>query len=136
MAVGATSGVTQNQQTGQTASSQAAGQLNVNYDTFLKLLIAQMQNQDPTNPMDPTQQVSQLATFSQVEQSIQTNKNLENLIASSALSEADAVIGRTLTSADGSVTGVVQQVQLTSSGLTAFLDTGDQVPVTSGVTVK
>jgi hypothetical protein len=37
----------------------------------------QMKNQDPTEPMDATEQIAQLATFSQVEQTIQTNKNLE-----------------------------------------------------------
>lgn len=118
------------------ASQTAANTMNVDYDTFLKLLIAQMKNQDPTQPMDPTEQVAQLATFSQVEQTIQTNKNLERLLTSSALSEADAVIGRTLTTADGSVSGKVEEVRLNSGGITAILDTGDEVDVTAGVTIK
>ena len=140
MAVAATSAVGQGPaQTGaasDSASSQAASALSVDYNTFLKLLIAQMKNQDPTNPMDATQQVSQLATFSQVEQTIQSNKNLESLISSSVLSEAGAIIGRTLTTADGSITGTVQQVKVNSDGLTATLDTGDQVDVTAGVTIQ
>eukprot|EP01037_Dinobryon_pediforme_P007281 gene7281-7352_t len=45
-------------------SSTGAKQANVNYNQFLQLLIAEMKNQDPTKPMDPTQTVSQLATFS------------------------------------------------------------------------
>ncbi len=140
MAVAATNGVAQNQTSSPAASdsvsSKAASALNVDYNTFLKLLIAQMKNQDPTNPMDATQQVSQLATFSQVEQTIQTNKNLESLISSSVLSEAGSIIGKTLTSADGSITGTVQQVKVNSSGLTATLDSGDQVDVTAGVTIQ
>ena len=141
MAVAATNGVSQNQASSTSASSSASSQaaasaLNVDYNTFLKLLIAQMKNQDPTNPMDATQQVSQLATFSQVEQTIQTNKNLESLISSSVLSEAGSIIGKTLTSADGSVSGKVQQVKVNSDGLTATLDTGDQVDVTPGVTIR
>jgi hypothetical protein len=48
----------------------------------------QMKNQDPTEPMDATEQIAQLATFSQVEQTIQTNKNLEELLQSSSLSQA------------------------------------------------
>jgi len=139
MAVNATNGVstsTNTTSTSTSASSQASSALDVDYNTFLKLLIAQMKDQDPTDPMDATQQVSQLATFSQVEQTIQTNKNLETLISSSSLSEAGSIIGKTLTSSDGSVTGVVKQVTLASDGLTATLDTGDQVAVTSGVSIQ
>ncbi len=136
MAVAATTGVTQNQSSSSSAASNAASALNVDYNTFLKLLIAQMKNQDPTNPMDATQQVQQLATFSQVEQTIQTNKNLESLISSSVLSEAGSVIGKTLTSADGSISGTVQQVKVNANGLTATLDTGDEIDVAPGVTIR
>ena len=45
----------------------------MDYNAFLKLLIAQMKNQDPTEPMTSTQYMAQFATFSQVEQSIKTN---------------------------------------------------------------
>ncbi len=41
-----------------------------NTDTFLKLLVAQIQNQDPLNPSDSMQFVTQLAQFSQLEQTI------------------------------------------------------------------
>ena len=40
------------------------------YENFLKLLMAQMKNQDPTEPMKSTEYMSQLATFSQVEQTV------------------------------------------------------------------
>ncbi|HET7412804.1 MAG TPA: flagellar hook assembly protein FlgD [Pararhizobium sp.] len=137
MALDATTGVNAQTQTqSNSQSSQAASALNVDYNTFLKLLIAQMKNQDPTDPMDATQQVAQLATFSQVEQTIQVNKNLENLIASSALSQAGSVIGRTLTSADGSTTGTVEQVRVNSDGITALLDNGKEIDVTAGVTIQ
>jgi flagellar basal-body rod modification protein FlgD len=59
------------------AADAAANKATLDYDTFLTLLVEQMKNQDPTEPMDSTEQIAQLATFSQVEQTIQTNKNLE-----------------------------------------------------------
>ena len=90
-------------------SEQASKKAMLDYDHFLQLLIAQMRNQDPTQPMDATEQIAQLATFSQVEQTIQTNQRLEMLLQSSALSEANAVIGRMVTSYDGSVSGLVKE---------------------------
>ncbi len=56
------------------------------FDTFLKLLTAQLRNQDPTSPIDSTQFVEQLASFSAVEQQIETNKRLETLAENLAVS--------------------------------------------------
>ena len=114
----------------------AAKKATLDYDTFLTLLVQQMKNQDPTEPMDATEQIAQLATFSQVEQTIQTNQNLENLLQSSTLSQAGSIIGRTLTSADGTITGVVNEVKVFSDGLIALLDTGEEVVVGAGVIIS
>ena len=48
-----------------------------NEQTFLKLFVAQLKNQDPLNPQDGTQFVAQLATFSQLEQSLQMRQDLD-----------------------------------------------------------
>ncbi len=50
-----------------------------NEATFLKLLVAQLQNQDPLNPQDGTQFVAQLAQFSDLEQSIQMRTDLDSI---------------------------------------------------------
>lgn len=123
------------QQSG-TASDIAAKKSAVDYDTFLRLLVAQMKNQDPTDPMDSTDQIAQLATFSQVEQTIQTNKRLEMLLTSSNLSQAGSIIGRTLTNYDNTISGIIEQVKVTGDGVTAILDNGKQVAVGSGVTIS
>ena len=122
--------------TGANQTSQQTSKTAVDYQSFLKLLIAEMKNQDPTKPMDSTQYVAQLATFSQVEQSVQTNTKLDQIMQSSALSQADAIIGRSITSADGKTTGTVASVTLASSGLIAVLQDGTQVPVGAGVSIK
>ncbi|WP_216827983.1 flagellar hook assembly protein FlgD [Alkalihalobacterium elongatum] len=51
-------------------------------DDFLKILITQLQNQDPTNPMDDREFISQMAQFSSLEQMTNMNKTLEKFIAS------------------------------------------------------
>ena len=108
----------------------------LNYDNFLKLLLAQMRNQDPTAPMDSTDYMAQLATFSQVEQSITTNTKLDALLSASALSQADGVIGRTVTSADGAVTGEVVSVKITDGGALAKLGNGSELLLRPGVVIS
>ncbi|WLS04657.1 flagellar hook assembly protein FlgD [Shinella oryzae] len=108
----------------------------LNYESFLKLLVAQMKNQDPTEPMDATQQMAQLATFSQVEQTIKTNKNLESMLQRTSLQEANSVIGRTVSSNDGKISGVVKEVTLYNDGIVATLDSGEKMVIGPGVTVK
>jgi flagellar basal-body rod modification protein FlgD len=107
----------------------------VDYQSFLKLLVAEMKNQDPTNPMDSTQYVAQLAAFSQVEQSVQINTKLDQLLQSSSLAQADALIGRTVTSADGKVTGKVAEVRLLSNGIVAVLEGGKEITMGPGVKI-
>ena len=117
-------------------STKATKDATLNYESFLKLLVAQMKNQDPTEPMDATQQMAQLATFSQVEQTIKTNKNLESMLQRTSLQEANSVIGRTVTSNDGATSGVVKEVTLYNDGIVATLDSGKKLVIGPGVTVK
>ncbi|MDQ6433714.1 flagellar hook assembly protein FlgD [Mesorhizobium sp. LHD-90] len=117
-------------------SNDAAAKTSVDYQSFLRLLVAQMKNQDPTNPMDSTQYVAQLASFSQVEQSIQINSRLDQLLQASTLAQADALIGRTVTSADGKTSGTVTEVRLTSSGAVAVLESGKQITVGPGIVIS
>ena len=120
---------------GGTQQTQATGAA-VDYQAFLKLLVAEMKNQDPTEPMDSTEYVAQLANFSQVEQSVQINKKLDQMLQSSAVAQADALLGHTVTSADGLRSGVVAEVRLTADGVIAVTATGDQIPVVNGIRVS
>lgn len=62
-----------------TPSASATAALGGDFNTFLKMLTVQMQNQDPMNPIDSADYAVQLATFSGVEQQARTNKLLEGL---------------------------------------------------------
>ncbi|MBI1264009.1 MAG: hypothetical protein GC187_04660 [Alphaproteobacteria bacterium] len=81
-------------------TSLAAGNLADNFDTFLRLLTQQLQNQDPLNPMDSQEFVSQLVQFSSVEQQIAQTRSLDALLAmqnASAVMSAAGYVGRDVT---------------------------------------
>jgi flagellar basal-body rod modification protein FlgD len=122
-------------QTSNTNTTEQTSKTAVDYQSFLKLLVAEMKNQDPTNPMDSTQYVAQLAAFSQVEQSVQINSKLDQLLQSSSLAQADALIGRIVTSADGKTTGKVTEVRLLSDGIVAVLEGGKEITMGPGVKI-
>ena len=60
-----------------------------NENTFLQLLVAQIQNQDPTNPTDSVQFLSQLAQFSQLEQLIGIRQELQPAASSTGTTDPD-----------------------------------------------
>ena len=78
---------------GATKSQQSRATLADNFNTFLTLLTTQLQNQDPLNPMDSNEFTRQLVSYSQVEQAIQTNQNLETLISSTKAQDFSNLVG-------------------------------------------
>lgn len=77
-------------------TSAASSKLNADFDMFLKLLTAQMQNQDPLDPMDTAQYTQQLVQYSQVEQSIEQTATLKSMLAAFGtqnLMQASALVG-------------------------------------------
>ncbi|MGS1094026.1 flagellar hook assembly protein FlgD [Aquamicrobium terrae] len=121
---------------GANQASSARSKAMVDYNSFLRLLIAQMKNQDPTQPMDSTQYVAQLATFSQVEQSMQANTKLDQILQASSLSQATDLIGHHISSLDGEVSGIVKEVRIFSDGMVGILEDGTQVLIGPGVSIS
>lgn len=80
-----------------TANAVAKSQIGADFNMFLKLLTAQMQNQDPLDPMDTSEYTQQLVQYSQVEQSIQQTGKLDEIVArlaSQDMAQASNFIGR------------------------------------------
>ena len=136
MDVTATTSATSQSTTGAAKTDAAGSAASLDYNSFLQLLIAQMKNQDPTKPTDPSQFVAQLASFAGVEQAIKTNNKLDTMMTSLALSQAEGFIGRTVTSSDGSQQGTVASIRIVSGGAVAILEDCKEVTLTAGVTVK
>ncbi len=126
--------------TSSTAVTSSAGTLSatnrtnsLGKDAFLKLLVAQLKNQDPQNPADSSQMAAQLAQFSSVEQLTNISKTLDSqstsqatLIQQVAAGAASGNIGRVVTASSN-------LMQLDGSGKETLLVTGNGGPATLNV---
>lgn len=103
-------------------SKETKGTSELGKDAFLQLLVCQIQNQDPLNPQDDTEFVSQLATFSQLEQ-------MQNLNSSYEKSQAFSLIGKDVilntedsTGREMQVAGKVQYVNASGSNIQLYVN--------------
>lgn len=115
-----------------TPSRSTAIKTGLDYDAFLKLFMAQMKSQDPTNPTDPSQTLAQLASFSNVEQSIRLNDKLEALISSSNATLAASLVGKRMSTLDGSITGIATGMENKDGSYSVVLDNGRKIPLAGG----
>ncbi len=106
--IGASNTATSKKSTTQTATSQASDANNpMGENAFLTMLVAQLKNQDPLNPMQGSDFAAQLAQFSSVEQLFNVNDNLKSLqstVAGKDNSNLLDYIGKEVTSEDNSMT--------------------------------
>jgi flagellar basal-body rod modification protein FlgD len=105
----------------------ASNKTTIDKDGFLKMFVAQLQNQDPTNGMNATESVQQMTSFSMVEQI--TNMALQNTKIAQSMTNANAVglIGRTVTYVDADKveqTGTVESVATAKDGTTTLTIAG------------
>lgn len=96
-----------------TGSNSVKAKRNLGQQDFMNLLITQLKNQDPLNPVKDTEFISQLANFSSLEQISSMNTNLEKFLAEQqkqSAAVAVSMIGREITDVSGNkglVTGIV-----------------------------
>ncbi len=128
-AIGATS-------TGTTSSSSTAGADStgsLGTDAFLKLLVAQLKNQDPMNPAQGTEFLAQTAQFTMVEKLSQLQQQNADQLAAQRVLQAGQLVGRSVVYTDAN--GASQQGTVASARLLAagpVLRVGDaDVPLAS-----
>lgn len=116
----ATTGSTQTGASNETTPTNPSGELGKN--DFLKLMVAQLQAQNPLEPSNGTEYISELAQFSQLEQTTNIAQSSSQSAASQQIAQALGLIGHTVSYTDpttGSASeGTVQSVEITASGAT------------------
>ena len=123
----------------------------ISMENFLTLFVTQLQNQNPLDPTDNTEFMSQLAQFSTLEQAQQQTEYLSDIssIGSASLqldqiSLASAFIGKTIKYSDDSsdsssdsdtLTGIVEGVKLEEDGTVSFIIDGESVSISNFIEV-
>lgn len=107
--------------TGTSSSSASGAASSLKEGDFLNLMMDQLKNQNPLNPADPTQYMSELASFSSLDEEIQIQESSTQTASNQAASSAISMLGQNVsyTDANGnSASGTVSSVNFTSNGPT------------------
>ena len=108
------------------STPKAASSATNDKDIFLKLMVEQMSHQDPMNPTDGNEWLSQMAQFNSVEQ-------LTSLVSSNQQAQAVGLLGKSVSYNDNGAlaSGTVEKVSITSAGPTLTIGGQDGVLLTS-----
>jgi flagellar basal-body rod modification protein FlgD len=115
------------------ASSQASDAFGLSFENLLKIVLTQLTYQDPLKPMDNFQFVSQLAQFSQIQQSQSMVDSLEALVTAQATGQAAGLLGKTVdvSTAQGQASGKVKAVSFADGSPTITIETADGATISS-----
>lgn len=111
----------------QGGGTSATDQFGLSFDSLLKIVLTQLTYQDPLEPMDNFQFVSQLAQFSQIQQTQTMSGNLETLVRAQSTGQAANLLGRTVDVEVGGpgLTGKVTAVSFANGSPTLTIETSE-----------
>lgn len=110
------------------SSSSAQNAFGLDFQSLLQIILTQLTYQDPLKPVDNFQFVSQLAQFSQLQQSQTLNDQITSLLSAQAATQATSLLGRTIdlaTSAGSSISGTVKAISFSSGQPLVTIETTD-----------
>ncbi|MBO1510408.1 flagellar hook assembly protein FlgD [Metabacillus bambusae] len=111
----------------------STGNSSLGKDEFLKILMAQLQNQDPLNPMEDKEFIAQMAQFSTLEQTTNMSSLLEKFINTQTQSDSilkySEMIGKQVEwkSTDDTGSGIVKSIKQSDTGIILELDNGEEI---------
>lgn len=115
-----------------TSASAATAAAQIGIQDFLKILVAQLGNQDPLKPMDNQEFVTQLAQFTSLQQTQEMNDKLTTLLTAQASQRSVGLLGKTVdvTTTAGASSGVVSALSFTSGEPRLTIKTSDETFLT------
>jgi flagellar basal-body rod modification protein FlgD len=99
----------------------------LNSTDFMQFLITQLQNQDPLQPTDSNQMLSQLSSIGQMQSATDLQTSLTSMVQQNQVAAASSMIGKSVQGTDANnnpLTGIVTAVQVNSNGVSLQLDSG------------
>jgi len=118
-------------------AAKTTGSSELGQDAFLQLLMAQMKNQDPLNPTDSSQFMSQQAQFTQISELQKLNKSLAS---SNQIMQASSLIGKNVNLIDpnnteNTISGTVSEAKINPKGASVIVN-GNEYPLDNILSVK
>ena len=106
-------------------TSNAQSAFGLEFQSLLRIILTQLTYQDPLKPLDNTEFVSQLAQFSQLQQTQSLNDQMTSLLSAQAAMQATTLLGRTIDvgTPSGTLTGKVETVSFASGQPTVTIKT-------------
>jgi flagellar basal-body rod modification protein FlgD len=99
---------------------------------FINFMVTELQNQDPLDPTDPNQMLTQMSEIGQLQSSTTLQTDLTGMVQQNQVSAASSMIGKLVQGTDANAnqqTGIVSAVQVSSTGVNLTLSTGATVPM-------
>jgi flagellar basal-body rod modification protein FlgD len=114
------------------ASSQSSRQvksksMELKTEDFIKMMITQLQNQDPLEPAKNQELLAQMSQIGQLQSSTTLQESLKGMVLQNQIGSASSLIGKTVQGLDGQddpVTGLVNSVKVGADGVSLELDSG------------
>jgi flagellar basal-body rod modification protein FlgD len=113
-----------------------SGNYNLTSQDFVKMMLTQLQNQDPTAPTSSADIMSQMSQIGQLQSTTQLQTTMQSLALQTQIGSASSLIGKSVQGLDTNnkpVTGIVNSVQVAGGNVQLELDTGMTLAL-SGVT--
>ncbi len=127
------------QSSSSSASASATNPYNLQPEDFIQLMVTQLENQDPTQPVSNQDLLSQMSNIGQLQSSTQMTSTLQSMQLQTQLGASSSLIGKSVTGIDTSnnnVSGVVNSVQVAGGNVTLQLDSGASLPLTGVATIQ
>ncbi|MEI8196377.1 MAG: flagellar hook capping FlgD N-terminal domain-containing protein [Phycisphaerae bacterium] len=131
-------GFTATTPTNSNTSTTAGGVTSMTSDGFLKVMLAQLAQQDPLNPTDSNQMLTQMAQISSLQSNQQMTTSLKGLTLQQSIAAGSSMMGKTVQGVDAAgnnANGVVSSVKVVNQSVMLELDSGSELPLANVIQI-